>query len=196
MRRKSTTVLTGALLSLAILTGCSSASTVHLRNAPVRLSPARHPASIVLRCGAHPLGLNFTPLDRALLPVAPAHAVLAPMDVTAALVCHYAGMNSPRPQGSFLGTTVVKDPKRLARLLNDLTRWPLPKGGSGMSCPAADGTYEQLLFSSPSSGLVKVNVPRNGCAFVVSSMTLGAWIKSGAFWDAMVALDVGYPSPF
>jgi hypothetical protein len=119
--------------------------------------------------------------------------MLAPVDASAAIDCHYAGLNSHRRVGTLLGATQVRNPQHLARLLNGSTLQHFRKGEL-FNCPVSDETMEQLMFSSPTLGIVYVTVPRNGCRWLSSSMTAGSWVPSPAADTALSALDVGYPA--
>jgi hypothetical protein len=199
MRTRATLLSVVAGLAIAALTGCAPSANHAAR--PPNPAPvvSGNPNESALRCAPKIVRYpqpSFRKEPVGLLPMAPrgltkATLALVPVNVSAAIDCHYAGLNSHRRAGTLLGSTHVRDPQRLARLLNGSPAPHIPVGVP-FNCPKDDGAMEQLMFSSPTLGTVYVTVPRNGCRWVGTSMTAGPWQPSEAAFSALGALNVGY----
>lgn len=161
-------------------------------------TPTATTKSVTLACPSKPLGVNAKkdPNLQAKLD-ASVPVPIAPTDATAALVCHYAGMNVAHVKpGTLLGATTVPDPQHFAQVLNRSTPMKTgPDGKVSILCPMDDGTRETILFSSPSQGEVRVNFPRNGCVFLTTSMARWVWQPSADASKEMTQLNKGYPAP-
>jgi hypothetical protein len=205
MRVKSGALVLSALLPLSALSACSApssnatpqpiatfASPRHFSNPEIR-SDVESSSTGDFGCNVDALPTAETLVQRMTLRLPPAHPVLAPVDSTVAMVCHYAGGNDEVPMGALLGATIVKDPQHLAELFNQSTRRKPYVGWH--SCVADDGTVDQVVFASPSQGMTYVNVPRVGCLQGMwSSLAGGDFDPNAALRDAMETLDGGYPA--
>ena len=111
---------------------------------------------------------------------------LAPTDATQAVVCLYAGSNESTKAGTLISTTTVKDPSRLAVLLNQAK--PVPKTAL-YRCAIDRGGMTVIVFTGP-TGTTTVEIPTTGCRFASSTSVSGLWSLSPA---AFRALRVFYP---
>ena len=154
-----------ALLTVALVAGCSSTSpkaqrvaTTVTSTSTLRSATTTIPKTVPIKCPAH----------------APSHvaehqqpgtaSTFVPGHPSELLGCRYHGDNQPQPVGS-LATSATFAPDAIAAELNAAR--PVPKVINFM-CPVDFGETILLIFGDPSGSRLTVSIATAGCEFATN----------------------------